>query len=236
MTCEFGVNDGAYILGALGPAERAEFEQHLAGCPPCRESLAQLAVLPGLLGRLDPGTGVPALGMPSTAAGSAPPDLLPRLLAAAQAQRRAQRRRQVLTTAAAAVVAAVAATAIGIGAPFFDRSPEATISVPVDQTTFTAMQPAGEYGGVAAEIGLRPQPTGTVVEVRCLYHGQNQGNWPIWLVVFPRTEEESEAIGSWVANPGAEVNVTAVTHFAPAEIARIELQTTNSTTLAYWSP
>jgi hypothetical protein len=236
VSCAFEVNDGAYILGALSPAERAEFEGHLATCPPCRESVASLAVLPGLLGRLDPATGGPRLGALGLQATASPPELLPRLLTAAGAQRRAQRRRNLLTTAAAAVVAAVVATAIGIGGSLFGRTPEATITAPVEQMTFTAMQPAGQYGGVAAEIGLRPEATGTVVEVRCLYHGKNQGNWPIWLVVFPRTQEEAEAIGSWVANPGAEVNVTAVTHYAPAEIARIELQTSNSTTLAYWSP
>ena len=49
MTCEFEINDGAYLLGAITPAQRAEFERHLAGCPQCRESVAQLAVLPGLL-------------------------------------------------------------------------------------------------------------------------------------------------------------------------------------------
>ena len=42
------------MLGALAPAERADYERHLAGCAACRESVAELAVLPGLLGRLDP--------------------------------------------------------------------------------------------------------------------------------------------------------------------------------------
>jgi len=39
--------------GALSPTERAEYERHLAGCQSCRESVAALAVLPGLLSRLD---------------------------------------------------------------------------------------------------------------------------------------------------------------------------------------
>src|ERR1700738_1996068 len=50
MTCEFTFDDGAYVLGALSPAERAAFERHLPGCASCRESVADLAVLPGLLG------------------------------------------------------------------------------------------------------------------------------------------------------------------------------------------
>ncbi|MFD0784741.1 zf-HC2 domain-containing protein, partial [Micromonospora azadirachtae] len=45
--CEFTQDDGAYVLGALAPAERAAYERHLAGCADCREAVAELAVLPG---------------------------------------------------------------------------------------------------------------------------------------------------------------------------------------------
>jgi hypothetical protein len=44
---------GAYVLGALVPAEREAFEKHLADCVICRDEVAELAVLPGLLGRID---------------------------------------------------------------------------------------------------------------------------------------------------------------------------------------
>ena len=33
---------GAFVLGALEPAEHAAFEQHLAGCPECRDEVEQL--------------------------------------------------------------------------------------------------------------------------------------------------------------------------------------------------
>src|SRR5215216_6226612 len=33
---------GAYVLGALDEVERAAFEEHLAGCPACREEVDQL--------------------------------------------------------------------------------------------------------------------------------------------------------------------------------------------------
>lgn len=59
--CEFAHDDGAYLLGALAPAERAAYERHLAGCASCREAVAEIAVLPGLLGRLDPAGLVPLL-------------------------------------------------------------------------------------------------------------------------------------------------------------------------------
>ena len=37
MTCEYADRDGAYVLGALSPAERLEFEHHLAGCEECEQ-------------------------------------------------------------------------------------------------------------------------------------------------------------------------------------------------------
>ena len=33
---------GAYLLGALEPAEQAAFEGHLATCPECRDEVEQL--------------------------------------------------------------------------------------------------------------------------------------------------------------------------------------------------
>lgn len=45
----------AYVLGALDPAERAEFEAHVTGCDACRKEVASLAPLPGLLRGIDLG-------------------------------------------------------------------------------------------------------------------------------------------------------------------------------------
>ncbi|AGW41602.1 oligopeptidase B [Leifsonia xyli subsp. cynodontis DSM 46306] len=61
--------DAAYVLGALAPAERRAFEEHLSRCLPCAAAVAELAGMPGLLARLPReqafelvGTTHPALG------------------------------------------------------------------------------------------------------------------------------------------------------------------------------
>jgi hypothetical protein len=54
VTCRRTVSLGAYLLGALDPAERSEFEDHIATCPTCKAELLRLAPLPGLLQRLSP--------------------------------------------------------------------------------------------------------------------------------------------------------------------------------------
>ena len=46
--------DAAYVLGALAPAERREFEDHLSTCDDCRSEIAGIAGLPGLLAQMSP--------------------------------------------------------------------------------------------------------------------------------------------------------------------------------------
>jgi hypothetical protein len=45
--------DAAYVLGALSEMDRREFEAHLSECPECRDAVAELSDLPGLLSLLD---------------------------------------------------------------------------------------------------------------------------------------------------------------------------------------
>ena len=40
---------GIYVVGAITPPDRATVVRHLAACPNCRDELAGLAALPGLL-------------------------------------------------------------------------------------------------------------------------------------------------------------------------------------------
>src|SRR5674476_1672482 len=42
-TDEFTLYDAAYVLGALSPADRREFEDHLKGCAACASSPTELA-------------------------------------------------------------------------------------------------------------------------------------------------------------------------------------------------
>ncbi|MCW2700379.1 MAG: Anti-sigma-K factor RskA [Blastococcus sp.] len=82
MTCREGVTDlGAYVLGALDPAERRRVEEHVNGCPACAAELAEFAPLPALLDRVRPED---LRGAPVTPSA----DLFDRVSAAAAADRR----------------------------------------------------------------------------------------------------------------------------------------------------
>jgi anti-sigma factor RsiW len=43
---------GVYVLGAIDAADRGAVDDHLACCAACRDQLAELSGLPGLLSRV----------------------------------------------------------------------------------------------------------------------------------------------------------------------------------------
>jgi hypothetical protein len=98
LTCTEATHSlGSYLVGALDPRERADVEAHLAHCPACRDELAGLAGLPGLMSRLS---------TEEVLAGPPPVDdaLLQRLLRSADRDRKVARQRRWLTAVAAVFV------------------------------------------------------------------------------------------------------------------------------------
>ncbi len=224
MTCRFSFDDGAYVLGALAPADRAEFERHLPSCAPCRKAVAGLAVIPGLLGRLDPATAIPS--------GPAPSTFLPRTLAAVATRRHAEQRRRTWYALGAALAAVCLAAVVGIGVHLVDSSRGAQPSA-----SLTAMRPvAASKMPVSAEVGLVAIDGGTRIEMRCRYASGYDGQWTVRLVVYPRSGGAGEQIGTWAARSGQEVSVSALTHLPAEEIARVELHRDDGSPLLSWTP
>jgi predicted lipoprotein with Yx(FWY)xxD motif len=95
---------GIYVFGAITPADRATVVRHLAACPGCRDELAGLAALPGLL--LRPSAVLVAFGFDDPGPGPEKA-LLDRTLGVVSQQRR--RRRRLAALAATALAAAAAA-------------------------------------------------------------------------------------------------------------------------------
>ena len=105
---------GVYVTGAIGPADRAALVRHLASCERCRDELAGLAALPGLLRRLP---AAQPCGDSAAAHQRDAGEALPGRVLSRMAARR--RRRRWARAAAAAVLAAAAATgwAVRPGSP-----------------------------------------------------------------------------------------------------------------------
>ena len=90
--------DAAYVLGALSAAERHAYEDHLHTCRSCRQAVAELATLPGLLTQVPFGEIADSDLLDSE---PMPPDLLPKVRRLAFER---SRRRVVLAAVAAAAL------------------------------------------------------------------------------------------------------------------------------------
>jgi hypothetical protein len=225
MRCDEIVEAGAYVLGALAPGERAAYERHLATCAACREEVAQLAGLPGLLGRLDPDTAL-AVGRPV----AAPPELMDKVLAGARGERmrilRQRRWQAAIVTAAAACLALLA----GIGVYAVDQNRTETPSV------IAAMKPAESDIPVTAVIGLSPAKGGTDITMVCFYAQSSvyHGQWTVDLMVYSRSGA-IEQVPGWTVSQGESAQVLEHMKTPLDQITRIELRRSNVVLLYYSS-
>jgi hypothetical protein len=222
MTCAYAHLDGSYVLGALAPGERLEFEQHLTGCPSCARAVRELAGLPGLLARVEPETLEGDTSDPPL-----PDTLLPALVGEV---RRAGRRRTVVTallSAAAVVVAVAGLLAVGVlgdGTPDSRPAavPSATSSAGRDMLPVVA-------GPVRASVDLVSVPWGTRLDLTCTYdataYHDGHGQPDSYVLVVRTRDGGTEQVATWRALPGRTMQLSAATAARRADIASVEVRT-----------
>ncbi len=214
MTCSYTAWDGAYVLGSLSPADRREFEHHLAGCLDCSRGVRDLAGLPGLLGRLD------AEVFDERQPEPVPDSLLPRLV---DAMHRGQRRRTWLTAGLAAAAAVV--VTIG-GVLVLDRSTGGTPSAsPTSVVTSAAQQmtPVGS-DAMSATVSLTSVAWGTRLDMTCSYppfRGDYEGG--SYALVVHTLRGGTEQVATWNGLPGKTMHLTAATASQKAQITSVEV-------------
>ncbi|WP_394552581.1 anti-sigma factor family protein [Agromyces sp. MMS24-JH15] len=220
--------DAAYVLGALTPPDRRAYEAHLEDCARCRAAVAELASMPGLLGRLAPGpVGLDPAAEPEAAAesgaaagaaedASPPADLVDRVVARRARGRRARARVVMLAVAAAVVVAAAIAVPLALEAPVHPDESVALVPIEGDPP-------------IAASVDLTAVDWGTRIEMRCAYDeaaawGGGEGPWAYALVITDADGRESQ-VSSWKAIPGRAMRLEAATAVELGEIRSIEVRT-----------
>jgi anti-sigma-K factor RskA len=217
---------GAYVLGALAPAERAAYERHLAACPTCRKDVAQFAGLPGLLGRLDRTAAAELVDPPQ-----APPLLLDSVLNRARAERLRLKRHTRWRRGGALLAAACLAILAGLGVGSVSASSAARPIV-------AAMSPVSDDATVAAVVGYWADRDGrgTDISMACVYPGDHDTHYSpehLDLWVYPRGGGPGSSVWSWDAAPGDRVTFWAATPLRPDQIGRMEIRRGTTALLVY---
>jgi hypothetical protein len=228
---EYATWDAAYVLGALAPAERREYEEHLRACERCSDTVGELAGMPGLLSRVPQEQAFALLGPADAAVPQAvgapegPADtVLPSLL------HRARRRRARTRWLVAGLSAAAAAVLVGVLAFLLP----AALPQPQDEAGRVTMRQV-EPSAVTADLRLTSEPWGTRIESRCKYAhvGDDEGYHRAWtyaMVVTDRAGRQT-AISTWTAQEGTTAWPTATTSVRLADIAAVDIRTAGDGTV-----
>jgi RNA polymerase sigma-70 factor (ECF subfamily) len=203
--------DAAYVLGALSPAERREFEQHKSTCGSCAAAVESLAGMPGLLADV-PAVDVGRLisGGPDPT-GPVPDELLRSLLAAARVSRLRRRAAVSVVLAAAAAVLLLAT-----GVPHLGSSRPAAVAM-----AQLVQSP------VHVDVRLQSQSWGTRIDVHCSYD-RPPGTDPYparaySMVVIDRSGAQTVA-ASWKSVAGSTAWPTGSVAVPLTDIAAVQIR------------
>jgi hypothetical protein len=209
--------DAAYVLGALSPAERREFEQHLAECPACQRAVSELAGIPGLLAQVSPEDAALLSIGAADVINDPPATLFPRLIISA----RSRRRRLWLTLGAIAAALVLVAGGLGVLVtrgvlPLGPQTPYRLAFTPVAPSAITAV------------VDVIPRRDGTTLAVECQYGESNEptsgmayATYEIW--VRDRAGRDSE-VKSWPAKPNRVMRPEAVSPLRSWQISTVQIR------------
>jgi hypothetical protein len=220
---EFRRELGVYVVGAIGGAERRTVDDHLASCPDCREELAGLAGLPGLLAR------VPASEMESLVRqdGNGADELLPDASLGSLLSRAAEYRRHHMWPQLAA--AAAVGLIVGGGAVAAGR---AMMTAPRQQAT-AAVQAGSTVRGTnpqtnaSAIVRYVAEPWG--IELYIHVSGIPAGTNCAFKVVD--ADGDASVAGSWIVVGGHQDAWYSASSSEPASSVRGFAVTAGATTL-----
>lgn len=214
VTDPFAHDDAAYVLGALGPAQRRAFEEHLDECAECTRAVHDLAGVPGLLGRLSESAFIGPEDLPPV-----PETLLPQLLRGV----RRQRRRTRLVSAAGLVAACVLAVLLGVSVLGGDPAEERPARAQAQAMTQL------DQDQLSATVELRQVAWGTTMHVLCTYDGPGWGEESVsYALVVHTSDGARQQIATWRAVPGRTVELDAATDADPGQITSVDVVTVGS--------
>lgn len=204
--------DAAYVLGSLSATDWREFEAHMAGCPQCRQAVAELSGIPAMLAQLAR-SDIGAINEADHPAGATemPPDLLPSMLAAVRSHRVRSRAMIWVGSAAAAAILTIGVL-IGVNGRFPTSPPQAAL--PMDQIGTTLL---------ASTVSLSGQQWGTNIALKfvCLAPPDAPHD-TVALVVVGRDGSQTR-LATWVAIPGHTATPTGSISMPVTQISAVQV-------------
>lgn len=220
--------DAAYVLGALSPADRREFEDHLDECPDCRRAIADLTSTVGLLSRVTAEDveqiDEEQIGDERTDAEESPDAAVrPAEVLELARERARRRRRNRLVALIAAAVLVIAAVAVPLTMSSLTRPSE---SFALSATTGIPLQ---------ASVRITPVAWGTRLDLDCRYPQDDSSDapeegWTYALAVVDRSGQ-AETLSTWRAGPGSNSRLSAGTALDVDDIRSVEIRAMNGTVL-----
>ncbi len=211
--------DAAYILGALTPTDRREYEAHLRDCKHCRQAIAEIASLPALLTGAQP---VAAADDAVGAVATPPVDLVDRIRAREERRARTVRRR-----IAVAAVGAAATIALAIGIPM-------ALGGPAPETTSVVLAAVVDTS-LTASVELEGASWGTRISMDCDYPGvvvaPSYGSRGTYVLVVTDAAGNASQVSTWTAAPGESVQFDAATAVPLDQIRSIEIRSAEGDTI-----
>jgi hypothetical protein len=220
QNCLFGQDAAAYVIGALSPNERLEFERHLGDCDDCSRAIRELAGIPGLLGRVEPSV------LEHPVAEGPPDSLLPTL---SRRVRDARRRRTLIAAgvAAAAVAVLVPVAVSQVGADDGSRPDTSGTSIEPSPVAAEHMRPVGDVP-LKADVTLESVTWGTRLGLTSTYDRNAMDHRlppSMDYTLCVRTwDGRTEKVGSWKSVSGMTMEISGATSARREEISWVQVR------------